>query len=159
MGYEYSSPENYIKQIADYFYGKRKYKTTFSLLKLNHDNYPLSAFSKYFFELATTELQWNMKKSLDELLLEKSLKEIHKLCLSESKKKDPEYNISEIAINTLGYELIKEKKEKEALEFFKINTELYPNSSNVFDSYGECLLLIGKEKEGLAAYNNTPVKI
>ena len=83
--------------------------------------------------------------------LEKSLKEIHKLCLSESKKKDPEYNISEIAINTLGYELIKEKKEKEALEFFKINTELYPNSSNVFDSYGECLLLIGKEKEGLAA--------
>lgn len=155
MGYEYSPPENYIKQIADYFYGKRKYKTTFSLLKLNYDNYPLSAFSKYFFELATTELQWNMKKSLDELLLEKSLKEIHKLCLSESKKKDPEYNISEIAINTLGYELIKEKKEKEALEFFKINTELYPNSSNVFDSYGECLLLIGKEKEGLTAYKRS----
>jgi tetratricopeptide (TPR) repeat protein len=87
--------------------------------------------------------------------MKKSLKEIHKLCLAESKKKDHEYNISEIAINTLGYNLIKEKKIKEALELFEINTELYPNSSNVFDSYGECLLLMGKEKEGMAAYKKS----
>ncbi|MDD4554868.1 MAG: hypothetical protein PHP04_11745 [Bacteroidales bacterium] len=52
-------------------------------------------------------------------------------------------------------ETSKKKKGKEALEFFIINTELYPNSSNVFDSYGECLLLIGKEKEGLAAYKRS----
>jgi len=154
LGFNYSPPENYIKQIVLYFYGKQN-KTVLSLLKFNYDNYPQSAYSKYLFELAMNDLYWNNKKSLNELLSKKSLKEIHKLCIAESKKKDPEYNISEIAINTLGYNLITEKKEKEALEFFKINIELYPNSSNAFDSFGECLLLMGKEKEGLAAYKKS----
>ncbi|MBK7094308.1 MAG: hypothetical protein IPH57_04340 [Saprospiraceae bacterium] len=122
---------------------------------MNYDNYPESAYSKFFYELGMKELYWSKKKSLNELLSEKSLKEIHTICLAESKKNDPDYNISEIAINTLGYKLIEERKIKEALEFFNINTELYPNSANVFDSYGECLLLAGKEKEGLAAYKKS----
>lgn len=155
LGFNYSPPENYIKQITDYFYRKGKYKTVLSLLKFNCDNYPHSAYSKYFFDLGMNELYWNNKKSLNEFLSKNHFKKIHKHCIAESKKRDPEYNISEIAINTLGYNLIKEKKIKEALELFEINTELYPNSSNVFDSYGECLLLMGKEKEGLAAYKKS----
>jgi hypothetical protein len=155
MRLTYLPPERMVDEMFGYYYSKGKFKTAFSLLKLNHDNYPGSAYSKYYYELGMNELYWGKKKSLNELLSEKSLKEIHVLCLSESKKKDPEYNISEIAINTLGYKLIEEKKLKEALEFFKINTELYPNSSNVFDSYGELLMLIGKEKEGLAAYKKS----
>lgn len=155
MGIVYLPPEKSINEIFGYFYSKGKYKTALSLLKLNYDNYPGSAYSEYYYELGINELYWGKKKSLNELIPEKSLKEIHALCKSESKKKDPEYNISEIAINSLGYKLIEEKKLKEALEFFKINTELYPNSANVFDSYGECLLLTGKEKEGLAAYKKS----
>ncbi len=155
MGFEYLPPEKYTYEIFSYFYSKEKYKTALSLLKLNYDNYPESAYSKYFYEVGMMELYWGKKKSLNELLSEKSLKEIHALCLLESKKKEPEYNISEIAINTIGYSLIEEKKLKEALEFFKINTELFPNSSNAFDSYGECLLLIGKVKVGLAAYKKS----
>jgi len=155
IGFEYLPPEKYVCGLIGILVSKGKNKTALSLLKLNHDNYPESAYSKYYYEFGMKELYWGKKKSLNELLSKKSLKEIHKLCLSESKSKDPEYNISEIAINTLGYKLIEEKKLKEALEFFKINTELYPNSSNVFDSYGECLLLVGKEKEGLTAYKKS----
>ena len=154
IGFYYSPPENYIKKIAEYFYNKKN-KTVLSLLKYNYDNYPKSPYSKYFYELVNNELYWNKKRSLTELISNKSPKEIQKLCLAESKKKEPEYNISELAINTLGYNLIAEKKIKEALELFKINTVLYSTSSNVFDSYGECLLLIGKEKEGLAAYKKS----
>lgn len=151
----YLPPERMVYEMFAYYYSKGKFKTTLFLLKLNYENYPESVYSKYYYELGMKELYWGKKKSLNELLSEKSLKEIHVLCLSESKKKDPDFNISEIAINVIGYQLIDEKKLKEALEFFKINTELYPNSSNVFDSYGECLLLIGKEKEGLAAYKKS----
>lgn len=155
IGFNYLPPENYIKQVAEYFYGKVKYKTTLSLLKMNIDNYPQSMYARGFHDYVFNEFHWNNKKSLDELISKRTLKEIHKLCLIESKKKEPEYNISEIAINTLGYNLLKEKKDSEALAFFKINTELYPNSYNAFDSYGECLLLMGKEKEGLAAYKKS----
>ncbi len=155
IGFEYLPPENYIYTIFSYFYSKGKYQTALSLLKLNYDNYPESIYSKFYYELGLKELYWGKKKSLIELLSIKSLPEIHSLCLSESKKKDPEYNISEIEINTLGYRFVEEKKFKEALEFFKINTELYPNSANVFDSYGECLMLVGKEKESLAAYKKS----
>ena len=155
MGLTYLPPESMVYEMFGYYYSKGKFKTALSLLKLNYDNYPESAYSKYYYELGMKKLFWGKKKSLNELLSVKSLKEIHAFCISESKKQDPEYNISEIAINTVGYKLIEEKKLKEALEFFKINTELYPSSSNVFDSYGECLLLIGNEKEGLAAYKKS----
>lgn len=155
MGFEYLPPEKYVSEITEILFSKGKNKTAVSMLKLNYDNYPGSAYSKYFYEVGMKELYWGEKKSLNELLSLKSLKQIHAHCLSEAKKKDPEYNISEVAINTLAYKLLEEKKLREALEFFKINTELYPNSSNVFDSYGECLLLIGKEKEGLAAYKKS----
>jgi len=86
---------------------------------------------------------------------QKTAKEVFKLCLRESKKTSPTYNISETAINELSYQLLEEKKLQDALVFFKLNIELYPKSSNVYDGYGECLLALGKEKEGLAAYKKS----
>ena len=95
------------------------------------------------------------KKTLADLLTQKTAKEVFKLCLRESKKTSPTYNISETAINELSYQLLEEKKLQDALVFFKLNIELYPKSSNVYDGYGECLLALGKEKEGLAAYKKS----
>ena len=46
-------------------------------------------------------------------------------------------------------------KNDDALKVFKLNTELYPNSSNVFDSYGECLLKIGEKKNAIKAYRKS----
>lgn len=45
--------------------------------------------------------------------------------------------IEEHIFNALGYEKLKAKKYEEALHIFKINIALYPESSNVYDSYAE----------------------
>lgn len=47
------------------------------------------------------------------------------------------------------------KKDYEALEIFKLNTQFYPNEYNTFDSLGECLLLLNKRDEGIKAYKKS----
>jgi tetratricopeptide (TPR) repeat protein len=66
-----------------------------------------------------------------------------------------DYNVSESEINTFAYGLLNSNKQQEALKIFVLNTKLYPNGYNTFDSLGECLLLLGKKKEGLAAYEKS----
>lgn len=56
-------------------------------------------------------------------------------------------------INTLGYEyLINLNKPKIALCILKSNTMLFPNSPNVFDSYGEALKISGDLNASLVSY-------
>ena len=117
----------------------------------NLTNFPESELAYFYVNYAT----WGDKKLLADLLPQKSAKDIAKLCLAESKTTTPTYNISEMAINELAYQLLQANKLQDALEFFKLNTILYPKSGNAFDGYGECLLLMGKEKEGLVAYNKS----
>ena len=56
-------------------------------------------------------------------------------------------------INMLGYKyLLEHKKPKIAETIFKSNTILYPNSSNVFDSYAEALMMSGDFESSLKNY-------
>lgn len=57
--------------------------------------------------------------------------------------------------NTLGYQLINLHKIIEAERVFKLNTKLFPDSGNVFDSYGECLMNIGKIDAALENYKKS----
>lgn len=66
-----------------------------------------------------------------------------------------EYNVSESAINSFGYQLMGTDKNEDALKIFKLNTELYPTAFNAFDSYGECLMKLGKKDEGLKVYKKS----
>lgn len=59
--------------------------------------------------------------------------------------------IEEAHINKMGYNNIREKKYDIAVEIFALNVALYPNSSNVYDSYGEALFHLG---DTLAAIKN-----
>lgn len=61
----------------------------------------------------------------------------------------------EAEVNQLGYELLGQGRQAAALAIFKLNTELYPDSFNTFDSYGECLLATGKRKAALKAYKKS----
>jgi tetratricopeptide (TPR) repeat protein len=95
------------------------------------------------------------RKQLSELLAEgKTIDEVLELINSEMQA-ESEFDISESGINNFGYHLISQGKEKEALEVFKLNTELYPNGFNTWDSYGECLLALGKKEEGIEAYRKS----
>ena len=51
--------------------------------------------------------------------------------------------IKESKMNRWGYNEIKKKNYDVAKEIFAINIALHPNSSNVYDSYGESLYFIG----------------
>ena len=51
----------------------------------------------------------------------------------------------------MGYSLLRDGRVAEAIAVFKVNVELYPQSSNVYDSLGEAHLANG-DKE-LAATN------
>lgn len=48
--------------------------------------------------------------------------------------------------NVWGYELVAAQKLPDALEVFKINTEIFPESWNAFDSLGEAYLLAGNKE-------------
>jgi len=65
------------------------------------------------------------------------------------------YDISENQINRLGYLLMRQEKNQDALKIFKLNTELYPNGFNTYDSYGECLLKLGDTENGIRAYQKS----
>jgi predicted alpha/beta superfamily hydrolase len=51
---------------------------------------------------------------------------------------------AEREINSLGYNLLGDKKIEEALQAFRRNVELYPQSANVYDSFADGLEAAGK---------------
>ena len=51
-------------------------------------------------------------------------------------------------LNGLGYSFLNERKYKEAIEVFKLNTELHPGDPNLFDSLAEGYELSG-DKENM----------
>ena len=68
---------------------------------------------------------------------------------------DQGYDISESAVNRLGYRLIAANNNYDALRILKLNTEKYPNASNTYDSYGEILLLTGDKENAIKAYKKS----
>jgi serine-type D-Ala-D-Ala carboxypeptidase/endopeptidase len=68
--------------------------------------------------------------------------------------KEAEYDFSEGPLNTLGYSYL-EKDVKTALAIFKLNVEMYPNSSNVYDSYGEALMKDGQKELAIESYKKS----
>lgn len=86
----------------------------------------------------------------------KSIKNTVKFIKSENKKGiKSTYNTSENQLNSFGYELMNTKKGNEALEIFILNTKLYAEGFNAFDSLGECLLILGKKDDGIKAYKKS----
>ena len=45
--------------------------------------------------------------------------------------------ITEVTLNAIGYQLLQGGNTGKAIDIFKYNVELYPNSANVYDSLGD----------------------
>jgi predicted Zn-dependent protease len=58
-------------------------------------------------------------------------------------------------LNSLGYELLRQSKPKEAIVIFTLNTELYPQSSNVWDSLGEAEAAAGEKELAVKNYEKS----
>lgn len=75
--------------------------------------------------------------------------------VNEEKKKDVKFQPSENELNDWAYRMMSSGQNKEALEIFKLNVLLYPESWNVYDSYGEVLLKIGQKEEAAKMYKKS----
>lgn len=58
----------------------------------------------------------------------------------------------ETDLNSCGYVLLMRKDIKEAINVFRINVNLFPQSPNCFDSLGEAYLVAGMKDESKACY-------
>lgn len=66
-----------------------------------------------------------------------------------------EYNFSEDQLNQLGYHYLGNDKVDYAAAIFKLNVELFPKSSNVYDSYGEALLKQDDKEKAIENYKKS----
>ena len=58
-------------------------------------------------------------------------------------------------VNRAGYDLIEAKKPPQAIEVFRLNTILFPRSSNVFDSLGEAYMEAGNKPLAIESYQKS----
>ena len=70
-------------------------------------------------------------------------------------KKETALKFDEDELNDWGYLLLSQKKPKEALSIFTLNTKLFPKSANTYDSLGEMLELDGDNKNALLNYKKS----
>jgi Tfp pilus assembly protein PilF len=67
------------------------------------------------------------------------------------------YKVTEVEwdLNNAGYILLGQDKVKEAIDVFKMNVKLYPESSNVYDSLGEAFMKDGNKELSIKNYEKS----
>ena len=55
-------------------------------------------------------------------------------------------------INGYGYNLVNENKFADANRIFAVNVQIFPESANAYDSYGESFMLLGKKEDAIKYY-------
>ena len=71
------------------------------------------------------------------------------------RKRNKNIGLLEDVINAKGYDLMGEKKLKEAIEIFKLNVFAFPQSANAFDSLGEAYLEAGDRQSAIENYKKS----
>ncbi|HEX2631121.1 MAG TPA: tetratricopeptide repeat protein, partial [Chitinophagaceae bacterium] len=75
--------------------------------------------------------------------------------LAQLKNDSLHYNLSEYEMNLLAYQFLWDNKDDLAYEIFKTDLDLFPNSWNVYDSYAEILLKMGRKEESIKMYKKS----
>ncbi|WP_317897553.1 M56 family metallopeptidase [Aurantibacillus circumpalustris] len=83
------------------------------------------------------------------------LKEGIPAALSYYKARKDSIYLAEHEMNFAGYDLLQAGKPKEAAAIFKLNSELFPNSFNAYDSYGEALMALGEKTLAIENYKKS----
>ncbi|MCK5077930.1 MAG: tetratricopeptide repeat protein, partial [Calditrichia bacterium] len=65
------------------------------------------------------------------------------------------YHLNENVLNMMGYRFMQMKMLDNALKIWHLNTDLFPASANVFDSYAEGLMNNGQDKEAIKFYRKS----
>ena len=105
---------------------------------------------------AYVSLKGNATKSISEPLthtimesgIEAAIEQFHAL-----KKDQPDsYDFGENQLNMLGYQLLWREMNEAAIEIHKLNTRVYPDSANPYDSLGEAYMANGNTALAIESY-------
>lgn len=88
-------------------------------------------------------------KAIEEKGVDRAMEEFKRM------KESKEYYVDENEINLAGYALMRSGKLNEAIEIFKLNVELFPDSWNVYDSLGEGYMNNGDTKLAIENYRKS----
>lgn len=91
----------------------------------------------------------NLSKEIDKNGIKQGLKFYHKVKNLQS------YYLSEDEMNVAAYKLIQNNQVEQALSVLELNIQAFPEAFNVYDSYGEALLLLGRKEEAIANYKKS----
>lgn len=74
---------------------------------------------------------------------------------NEARQREVAYLSSEDNLNDLGYTFLAKDQVEKATEIFRLNTILFPDSWNVWDSYAEALATSNNKKEAIKMYQKS----
>jgi dienelactone hydrolase/predicted negative regulator of RcsB-dependent stress response len=73
----------------------------------------------------------------------------------EMQKEKSDFKLNEEAMNSWAYRLMDENHLPEATELLKMNVQIYPESSNVYDSLGEAYMKAGQKELAIKNYKKS----
>ncbi len=109
----------------------------------------------------TTKLEYNYRKLNhdekipSEYLKNKEFDKALEAYLTIKKNDSLDSAINESILNSLGYKELREKNFETSINIFKINVEIYPESSNVYDSLGEAYMKNGDTLQAITSYKKS----
>ena len=92
---------------------------------------------------------------LEQIIAESGIKSALEKYKEIRSKKEQKYYFDETEFNRLGYRLLGGKRISEAIEVFKLNIEMYPDSWNVYDSLGEAYMENGQNDLAIEYYQKS----
>ncbi len=130
---------------------------TFIIISNNYDgfSYKLSReIEPLIFDLNYKPTDKHGYRSLEELknkgMTSEEIVSFLKKEIAKSTQSD--YNMSVRSLNRFGYSYVRKQKFNDANNIFEFNLTLHPGVADIYDYYGESLLLSGKVTEGVNAY-------
>ncbi len=80
--------------------------------------------------------------------------------MAEKDSLESRYNLDNVnTLNGLGYNLINQERQTEALTVFQVNLDLYPEIANCYDSIAECYMLLGDNENAIKHYKLAYIKL
>jgi len=103
------------------------------------------------YDLPKKSIFETLAKTIAEKDVESAIEQYHDL----KEKYSDDYDFAETELNNLGYQLLGMKKIKEAIKIFKLNVDVFPESSNVYDSLGEAYMINGDKEFAIKNYEKS----
>ena len=118
------------------------------LLKRNHQNNLRFVWYKINDTQSAAQL-------LQQIMLGSGIKAAVEKYQAMKSAPNSKFYFDENEFNQIGYQLVGQSKIKEAIEIFKMNVEMYPESWNVYDSLGEGYMNDGQKELAIQNYEKS----